>query len=581
MREHPRPLIRPQVGEDPTLTGPSNSGVEPFSTSGTGQGMRAPPSQPIAVTLQSRPLAHVPITAPSEQAKALEVVRALEELFEHSLYKAEHSGATIESRSENPSSNEAYFANLLSRDFLSRGFVYLNLALTMAHVYRFNVTLGFVQRAVAQFSSRLELSPDGSRVRWTASSPSLGASARLPLADAGIVTNGSAPDTRRESSKSQLSLVGQLSSRTEAESRSTSGSGTGSSTRQPSNILAQSVAPSATTAPTSAPSSGRTSQLKGPPRLRRPTAAVLQPMHYFRAQDNFPRSSTRPPSAPAILDHEHGYRHGPRAMLSPPLEETSSTGSVGQVLSATNLRAHDRLQTGTSPDRVSTERDSRELPSRPTQGVATGPLVFYKTTGFCTDLTKETQPVSPPLVPISLERIKEQEHPILGIAPPAEPASASGSSSFASIDVEMTSGPGASLAISLGQPRSDESGSDSHASSLRRMQASGMTDTIPSDFFTLVVKTRQVTKRPAPDPTPDSADSVVSPSYAGFPFFPAEAKRPRLARHTSSLEVVSLEEIRHQAKSNTRLAYPLGRRTSDSSEELASPEEWSYGQMVS
>ncbi|MCJ1430236.1 hypothetical protein MMC29_008153, partial [Sticta canariensis] len=46
------------------------------------------------------------------------------------------------------------------------GWVYLNLLTSMAQLHSFNVTTQFVRKSVADFSSKLELSADGRKIRW-------------------------------------------------------------------------------------------------------------------------------------------------------------------------------------------------------------------------------------------------------------------------------------------------------------------------------------------------------------------------------------------------------------------------------
>ena len=46
------------------------------------------------------------------------------------------------------------------------GWIYLNLLINMAQLHTLNVTADFVRKSIADFSGKLELSPDGSEVRW-------------------------------------------------------------------------------------------------------------------------------------------------------------------------------------------------------------------------------------------------------------------------------------------------------------------------------------------------------------------------------------------------------------------------------
>lgn len=567
------------------LAGPSNSGPEPQSFSGTGAGMRLPPSQPHVPTLHVQPAHALPITSPNEMAKAFEVVRALEELFEHSLERASNADDP-KSNADDAASNEVYFANLLSTDFLSCGFVYLNLALTMAQIHRYNVTVSFVQRAVAQFSKRLELSPDGSRVRWKGATPLPTSPSRPALTEASVVANAAASADQQSRNPDEVRAVkGRLPSlSTGTDSRSGSGSGsgsgTGSSSQQPSNLLAKSIAQSNSTAPTSAPSSGRTSiqqqQQKGNTRLRRPTAAVLQPMHYFRTESVPLGVTPKMPTAPAALNLATPRLRQDVPLPSPAQESISSTDSAGQVLSATNLREHDRLQAGAARASSRGLRTDQHTADAPMKSIGTGTMVFYKNGDFCTDLTTEAEPVSPPALPPYVPDANRRGSLVLGLGDdPNLSSSPEGSRGFD--DVEMSSSNDDGLKVNLGQSSSGQSASNSHTSSLARLQASGMTDAIPSDFFTIVVNTKQVRRHKRVPPTHE-----LSAAATEFPFFPPPLKRPRLDRNVSSLEVISTEQIHHEAKSARRDALELAGIVADSSsDEAKSPEQWSYGHVVS
>lgn len=590
---HAMSSVPPQMRDDylmrANLAGPSNSGPEPQSFSGTGTGMRLPPSQPHLPTVHAQPIAFLPITSPTERAKALQVVRALEDLFEHSLERA-GKPEPLSGADAGAASNEVYFAHLLSSDYLSRGFVYLNLALTMAQIHRYNVTVNFVQRAIAQFSKRLELGPDGSRIRWKAPSPLPPSPSRPALTEASVVANAAAAaGDQPDSGDALLAAKARLTSTSgETDSRSGSGSGSGSSTQQPGNLLAKSVAQSASTAPTSVPSSGRTSlqqqqeQKRSGSRPRRPTAAVLQPMHHFRTDSAPATAAPKMPTAPAALGNSSPRLSQTVPLPSPANESVSSTGSAGQVLSASNLREHDRLQAraarASSRRRRSGPSASHDDGSRNMPSTGAGTMVFYKSGDFCTDLTTEFEPVSPPALPPHVLDAQQHGSLVLGLDsddPQSSPETGGSSGGFRNI--EMTSSHEASLKVIVGQSVSAQSGSDSHASSLARLQASGMTEAIPADLFTIVVNTRQVKyKRPL-----EHDDESPAPGATAFPFFPVPPKRPRYHRNLSSLEITSTEEIYHQARTAERNALELsGLRVDSSSDVAGSPEEWSYGQVV-
>lgn len=56
------------------------------------------------------------------------------------------------------------------------GWIYLNLLTNMAQLHTINVTADFVRRSIADFSKKLELSPDGRKVRWKGGSDVTGTS---------------------------------------------------------------------------------------------------------------------------------------------------------------------------------------------------------------------------------------------------------------------------------------------------------------------------------------------------------------------------------------------------------------------
>ncbi|KAK3641960.1 hypothetical protein LTR56_011062 [Elasticomyces elasticus] len=81
-------------------------------------------------------------------------------------------------RAQYPSENIAYFrhlgfspSNTESGKPLEEGhgWIYLNLLMNMAQLHTINVTVDFVQTALAEHSDRFEISPDGRKVRWNGS----------------------------------------------------------------------------------------------------------------------------------------------------------------------------------------------------------------------------------------------------------------------------------------------------------------------------------------------------------------------------------------------------------------------------
>ncbi|KAL8283329.1 hypothetical protein RQP46_005739 [Phenoliferia psychrophenolica] len=157
--------------------GPSFSGVEPTSFTGTGTGMRISASgmerrqvAPGGASLETR----------GDHKSAVEIVDVLERFFEGALTQpisnVDPSGSTA---GVGNGTNEAYLSHLLDNASLAAGgWTYLNLVNTMSQVHRFNVTLPFVQTALRTYSTKLEVSADGAKVRWVGAKPV----ARPPIA---------------------------------------------------------------------------------------------------------------------------------------------------------------------------------------------------------------------------------------------------------------------------------------------------------------------------------------------------------------------------------------------------------------
>ena len=79
------------------------------------------------------------------------------------------------SRAQNPEENIEYMKHLgfdlpamKTKEILhgEEGWVYLNLLINMAQLHSLNVTPDFVRSSIRDFSTKFELSPDGSRIRW-------------------------------------------------------------------------------------------------------------------------------------------------------------------------------------------------------------------------------------------------------------------------------------------------------------------------------------------------------------------------------------------------------------------------------
>ncbi|BGP40623.1 mRNA splicing protein [Rhodotorula kratochvilovae] len=630
------PARRPDLRD---LAGPSNSGVEPASFSGTGSGIRLPPK---AAHVHSIPVPIVdtsPISDPRAVAVAHKIVDALEALFQTSLLRTAHArtppahaiplppldpSRMVPNLGALSASNETYFANLLSHDFLSQGFVYLNLALTMAQIHRFSVTVSFVQRAVRQFSHRLELSDDGGRIRWNGPRTPEELQQLVDPLDTGDVVafakgkgKGKAVDSvdGASSAPSRSTLSGSNPSSKETIVSSSSGQ---ASSRDPSsggtNLLANSLAPSSRTGATSLPSSGRDTASKEPIRPARPTAAVLQPMDRLKSSEPEQHALLPPPSpqrqhalsAAAPDSSSSKVAVASQAPYEPPQNAKTSSGGVpdgSDALSAANLDAHNHAAEAASQR---TRPDSEAVVS-----VAAGPekdrrgtLVFYGNGLFCSDLSKEEDgPITPPALSPAVELGGAVE--ALGVleAEEREQRRSRASTSEGSIHDEAGDADAGMLDIVDGSKSSVQasasdgsvaggggsgSGDGSAHSSLARLRMSGMTPTFPADFFTVVVKTRHppTQKRSAADalPTPDSP-LVGGSRPPSFSCLPPDAKRPRLAP-TTSAEIVETREIYHHPK--VRVRQPLGpnglRSPSNSSGDDGEGERaepaWRYGHLL-
>ncbi|GAA6045522.1 hypothetical protein NBRC10513_007884 [Rhodotorula toruloides] len=614
--------LRPSNIEDPSLAGPSNSGLEPVSLSGTGSSMRLPPSHPhlptLKATVSSNP---APITSPGEETKAREIVSALESLFQQSLLR------TLQTRSPHlpphlprPStasdsgSNTSYLSNLLSHDFLSQGYVYLNLAFTMAQLHRFSVTVGFVQRAVRQFSGRLELSQDGNRIRWRGSGSGRAAVATgqgMPTLNEDQVaetsslssSNQSRPLPREGREPSSKDTLVSSSSGGDSTSRS-GGAGTGGGG---TSLLKNSQAASSGTGATSRfSSSGGSKEGAGSARPVRPSAAVLQPMDRFHGvetdeagQVERKADGARGASAPAYIP---GQPTSPRRRVGSPHKAKDTSSADGQsVLSAANLHEHDRLdreeasasasagasagasdKAVRSPPRAAHDSFDSTDPRQAKGG--TGTLVFYGNGAFCTDLSKEDEPVTPPLLP----KVAVEMDEALGTDGGKKDSDKDDGAGEVSVVAETEDSDVNMLAVNDGlSPRTEPSATTSDQdgsanSSLLRLRASGMTTTIPADLFTVVVQTRhRPLKRDYPFPSPDSPENATNRLATSFPFFPPDAKRIRLDTY-SPTEIVSTKEILHNPRSRERVQLAgLGLMSDDSGGEgedgFDGKRGWRYG----
>ncbi|GAA6018564.1 hypothetical protein JCM10207_007219 [Rhodosporidiobolus poonsookiae] len=637
------PAIAPFYLAQQGLAGPSNSGFEPASFSGTGHGMVMPhrhghsfPSAPVSA-----------IETPAVQATAREVVAALEDLFYHSLLRTAASRSPLPAASRSPlpaesalppnlalpaapsspqcPSNETYFSHLLSHDFLSQGYVYLNLACTMAQVHRFSVTLEFVQRAVRQFSTRLEVSDDGRMIRWIG--PKTADELRLEMGDPAPVEVQPEPAKKASSrgTGKRVSTVPPQATPSEASgtsaqpsslSRVSSGSrnpssGSGSSSRDPSsgeNVFGESVA-APSTAATSQPSSGQDSQpgngaggprKKGSPPVR-PTAAVLQPLDRLRqggAEDHKPSGEADAAGDKAGSASTVNAVVGSVESVHPKQADARSVASGRRSSSRRHNTLFDRLRRNRSPSPADEEDDATAPPSSIIAGNApyareraraekrdgAGGLVFYANSDFCSDLSKNAEPHDGHVVVKGLPTPIEEELALgaektVQRRPSLEESDSSGmvaSRDSGSVEVEMDDDE--LLEVDEGELKTvDRSASGSGsggsgASSLERLKTSGMTSTVPADLFTLVVRTRHLASTDAPPPKDLSSSFALTTEYDTTTRTDAYAPtRPPLKKaRLASSEVVSTKAIYHSATTTKRDPFEVGVLSGSGSSSLES-----------
>ena len=476
---------RRKRNEREMLAGPSNSGVEPPSLTGTGSGIRfdaeaeagrkvkrvkleRSPSSPAIAALDAR-----------DEPRATELIGVLERLFEDSLPIQEtgHMSPTISG-----GTNEAYLGHLLENDDLSGGWTFLNLVCTMAQIHRFNVTIPFVRSAVHYLSHNLELSSDGTKIRWIGPRPH-NASPTLRSVPEKVA---SPPISRSSSSSRSVSTLGdQNTSSSEGIARGfdSNGTSTEASTAatsvapHPSEILhkATRLVPSHLHVPATAPATtleGSSADVSA--------AAVT--------------SSDEDKKAPAVTHSTWAHRFIPCPYRS----------QGGQARTR-------------SPDDDEADKDG-SLASP-----AVGTIVFYSDVGYCSDFSKtavlpqKNVPRSMPFVPLGLQPLVEVDEP--EVSPFGSPLS-----SLESVDdlaiiygaegilssSPLESNSPATIACSL-----PDSGLDLFRTT------KGMSHSIATDLFTLLVRTRW---NPLPPLSPETfatkrsnASGFKSEDLAAFP----------------------------------------------------------------
>ena len=416
------------------------------------------------------------IVTAQDRELAKSVISSLEQLFRHSLRQNKEEAP--EGTAKRSRSNETYMANFLSHDFLSDGWVYLNLASTMAELHHYSVTLNFVQQAVRDHSHNLEVSEDGKRIRWNGPSPT--SSPPLSEAPSQSLTTSTDPSRRQAKIASPAPTDSAASSgRTTVTQASENSSNPSSRDPDSNELLANSIAPTASTAPTSlAPSRSTNSKpAEQMTRPQRPTAAVLQRMDRLGATET--------------TTHVPGAKSNSRIRQVAKGESNKVDPSVPQP--SISFVAHPDSAMRQAPSifhrllRNQAEEDleiSQEELVHPGRALSKGPgmLVYYANGHFCSDLTQE-EPA---------EQLAETNRPfVLGAidGPPLDDSLFSSKANPIDFDLEDDVGI-LNMDVDAEESSGEEGTSsvDSHASSLRRLSASGMTSTIPADLFTILVR---------------------------------------------------------------------------------------------
>ncbi|KAB2575495.1 Frequency clock protein [Lasiodiplodia theobromae] len=100
------------------------------------------------------------------------------------------------------------------------GWIYLNLLVNMAQLHTINVTTDFVKKALQDYSSKLELSHDGRKIRWKGGQ------------DTSLNSSDSSPEHQYEMLKSNVKKVGKKRQKLGPSSTNTSSEATGQSSEQ-------------------------------------------------------------------------------------------------------------------------------------------------------------------------------------------------------------------------------------------------------------------------------------------------------------------------------------------------------------
>ncbi|KAM0789480.1 hypothetical protein ACM66B_000300 [Microbotryomycetes sp. NB124-2] len=476
------------------LAGPSNSGVEPPSLTGTGSGLQLdnaadedrPAKKPKATAETSSPTAGPPrdIIREDDEARAKELVHVVERLFQDSMSKMPDSQPT---KRKSPGTNEAYLGALLQNDDLSGGWTYLNLVSTMAQLHRFNVTAAYVQAAIRHFSKNLELSSDAAKVRWVGPKPTE-AGQRPTMPPPEQVVSSDQKKSQGGSGRSQSSES--LSDNTTAssseaifsEEKTTSGHASTAATTEPP----QSVAP--------------------------PPDKILrgqQPMTVVQRIPQPPPPSNLRHEAAKANDVDAGAQSDEQAHGSTTDEVETSTNEVQQQEGVNGKRTHtqyvsffNRWRKGHSTLRSSSSSSGNDSSGTSTLegGQPSGKVIFYSSVNFCSDFTRDTPVVLsskdlnlpfPPLgAPSALHRIygeanKSLVPELLDYDIDMDHAVPHSLDAISSLSVW----PDTRGELTLSRRSSDSSVSENPVDDMASDCMSGFTDVNFADFFTMIVTT--------------------------------------------------------------------------------------------
>ncbi|KAK4054650.1 hypothetical protein OIO90_003462 [Microbotryomycetes sp. JL221] len=378
-----RKLVRHRRKRDEreVLAGPSNSGVEPPSLTGTGSGLQLDTS-PQALrpakkrkTDSSSPGPPRDVIDEEDEPRARELVHVVERLFSDSLASRPDP---LPTKRKTPGTNEAYLGALLQNDDLSGGWTYLNLVSTMAQLHRFNVTAAYVQAAIRYYSKNLELSADGSKVRWVGPRPAPDKNQqKVPPAE---MVNDKAHRGSRASQTSEDTSASNTSSSDAifSEEKTTSGQASTAATTDPP----QSVAPPPDKILRGHQPATIAQRIPGPP----PQPSSLR--HETKAADD-PAGAASDDQARGSTDEVETSSN--ELALKESSEDSKKANNHQYVSFFTRWRkGHSTLRSSSS----SSGNDSLENGNLE-GGRPTGKVIFYSSVDFCSDLTQDMPIVSP------------------------------------------------------------------------------------------------------------------------------------------------------------------------------------------